>query len=525
MRYGCRAPEPEERSRASCQRGLLPYARGRKNHRLSITILSAAVLCASLMLSCGEHGEKRRYEAEKSLFRSRKMMDELTIAAGKPEFLDKTIRGYKELVNEFRGEMDEVEGMDEIVVTAQMELAELEFRAGMLKEARDDFVEAEILAKNFPPARANALYSAAFISEQMGDPDKAETFYEKLHSDFLDRDRAMETAAMESRYLVAPIKLAELCLSSGYGEGAAKWLVEAENLYRYLADNSDDPGIVKEARFNLLTVYLRGKRWRTAMEKTAELKDQYRESADRTSLLFLEAKILDEGMSMPGRALEVYSEIYTDFPESNEAVASLLAAGGILMREGKHGRAESIYGKVVEYPGVNPTEASEAAWKLAAISESKGNWIDASLRYKSVYTNYPGTIYAFEAPIHIANHYRDNGEEGAAVAAYRRAADYYKGLASDHSTLAVKVMAEQYGVRTMIEQGLWEEAAGRLLELPDEYPEYLRFRDNYIMAASIFDKELNDKERAAEILLECIERYTGTGIAAEAEKRLEQIRR
>jgi TolA-binding protein len=78
-------------------------------------------------------------------------------------------------------------------------------------------------------------------------------------------------------------------------------------------------------------------------------------------------------------------------------------------------------------------------------------------------------------------------------------------------------------VRTLVEQERWEEAAARLLALPGRYPQYHSFKENCLMAASIYENKLGDPERAAEILQSCAEKYPGTPLAAEARKQFERI--
>ena len=88
----------------------------------------------------------------------------------------------------------------------------------------------------------------------------------------------------------------------------------------------------------------------------------------------------------------------------------------------------------------------------------------------------------------------------------------------------VRIVAEEYHVRTLVEQERWKEAASRLLALPDRYPQYHKFKENCLMAAAIYEIELGDRDRAAEILRSCASKYPGTSFAAEALKQSERIR-
>ena len=190
---------------------------------------------------------------------------------------------------------------------------------------------------------------------------------------------------------------------------------------------------------------------------------------------------------------------------------------------GRYDEAQRLYQSVIDTFGDTDDQIVEASWQLARIAEARGNWVDASLHYKLIYTKYPGTIQGFEAPLRIANHYRARDESEAAASAYERAIEHYESLVSSQVSEEVRMMAEEYMIRAFAEQEKWQKAAERLLELPERYPRYPRFGENYLRAASIHERELNDPERAADILRDCMNRYPGTDLAAEAEKQYKRI--
>lgn len=493
------------------RRGLMPL----------VIAIAAATVISAMFAACGE--DSRRYEAEKVLFEARKMREQLVRGRSSPEFIDKTVNAFRAIVEEYAGDMDRVEGLDEIVISAQMELAEFEFRTGRLEEAIADFDKAYQIAGNEPAARANALYSTAFIAETMEDFPGAVQRYERFHREFLGEKSVNATALMNSRYLITPLKLADIHARSGNSERTRSWLGEAERTYRAAAESSEDSALVKEMRFNLLTTYMKGERWNDAQALIRELEKWYGNDRDLPGLYFIEAKIQRDGFGNTVRALEILRTVSERYPESPEAVSALMTAGGMQFEAGYFDEAQQLYQSVIDTYGDTDAQIVEASWQLARIAETRGNWVDASLHYKLIYTNYPGTIQGLEAPLRIANHYRDRDEREAAASAYERAIEHYEGLVSSQISEEVRMMAEEYVIRAFAEQEKWREAAGRLLELPDRYPRYTRFGENYLRAASIHERELNDTEHAAEILRDCMNRYPGTDLAAEAEKQYKRI--
>jgi tetratricopeptide (TPR) repeat protein len=491
--------------------------------REAALLLVSLVLSCSLILGCGDGENTKRYDAEKSLFNARKMRDDIFRGSIREPFLEKAIRNYRDIVTEYSGSMAEIEGLDEIVVTAQMELAELEFRTGLLDEALEDFDKAIDLAGDIPPARANALYSCGVINEELRNPEGAIAYYERFAGDYLADSRLPGTARMNMRYLVTPLKLFGLHGSIGNEEEAAAWLGRAEEIYNLMIQNEQNEAIRKEISFNLLTVYLQGRQWKRSIEYIEELEKAYGDDQNRPSLVFVEATVEKDGFGNDDGAFNLFMTIYGEYPKSVEAPRALLAAADIRFNEKRYAEAREFYRKVIDEYFDSTPEVVQAEWQTARLLEKSGKWSDASLKYKEIYQNYPRTEQGLKSPLMIIRNYRDKDQPDAARAAYNQAVEHYERLISSQDPAAVKILAESHLVTAHADMGRWEEAADLLLRLPEKYPGYPRFRGNYLMAASIYEKELGDSKRAAETLRICMERYPGSPLAAEAERQYRRL--
>ena len=186
------------------------------NIRAARSAVKAVVVVAALLLAaCGSGRDGERYAAEKKLFKARKLKEDVYAGGMRSEFLAKAAEAYRAVVRDHGGAAGTAAGIEEIVVAAQMELAELEYRGGLLKEARSDFEKAMELAKNVPAAIANALYSAGVISEELGESAQAVRYYERFAERFLAAGSLPLTVRRNPRYLVTPLKLAELANRHG----------------------------------------------------------------------------------------------------------------------------------------------------------------------------------------------------------------------------------------------------------------------------------------------------------------------
>ncbi len=476
-----------------------------------------------LLQGCGNSDESPRYQAEKALFKARKMREDLAGGTIKDPFLDRALESFRAIVKDYREDMLEVEGLEEIVVSAQMDLAELEFRTGRFEASRKDFEEAITLAAGVPPARANAIYSCGVISEEMQESQRAIEYYERFVKEYFAEENFTETAAWNDQYMLVPLTISKLYSALGKKEEASRWMQQSEVLYTMLIEATDRENVRKGARFNLLTAYLEGKKWQRSIDHIEELKRLYDGGPDIPGLLFIEAMITDNGFGRSGEAIERYKSIRETYPDSREAPRALLAAADIHKRENRYDDALELYRTVTKSYREAAAEVVQAEWQIAEILAAQGKWNEASLKYKEIYQNFPRSEQGLKAPLAVIRNYLDKKEQDAARAAYEQALDHYERLISGQVPFMVKVLAESHVVTAHGLMERWEEAAARLLQLPDKYPRYPRFWGNYLMAASIYERELGKPDKAVEVLEQCIERFPGTALAAEAEKQHKRL--
>ncbi|MBD3179369.1 MAG: tetratricopeptide repeat protein [Candidatus Latescibacteria bacterium] len=484
-----------------------------------LTLLAAI----AVVMSCQEKGPL--YEAEKELFKARKMRHELSSTTVQGEFLTRTLDTYRGIVEEYKDQMNRQAELDTIIVTAQIEMAQLEFQTGMLEKAYRDFRDAAELSSGIPAARANAIYSAAVIARQMNNPESSLEHYSQFYQRFLSPKARPFPITLNRRYILAPIEAAHLYLEMGKGEKAREWYGIAEELYSEIAGSGEYPGLAEESRLNLITVMLQKEEWGRARRYLGKLKEELSGEERLPALMYIEARIELDGYDNRDRAVRILEEIATEYPRSEEASGALVAAAGIRFREGNYSKARELCTRIISNYGNRNSEVAEATWILAEIEEKSGDWLEASLHYKALYTNHPYTLQGLEAPLRIATHFAESGEKDVASQAYERAREHYRTIISESNSQGARIMAEKYLVRALTEDGKWKEAVGRLLELVDEYPGYSNFRGNYLRAASISEEKLSDSARAAEILNSCVRRYPGTPLASEARKQLNRIRR
>jgi TolA-binding protein len=474
------------------------------------------------MSSCADSDRLAIYEAEKLMFKANRLEAKLAAATipSRSEFLSMTRGVYRAIVTRYAPYVPNVEGMESIVLQAQLNLAELELSYGLLAEARDDFLKVLDIERTMPEARMEATFSAARISRQIDEPERAFELYQAFYVEFLPLDKALSTVKRRAEYLETPLQMAALCTEIDKQGEALIWLQTAETFYEHLIDQEKDAKVLKPMRFYLLETQIQSARWDAALELSRGLTSYYRDEESRTKLLLIEARIHQNGKRDARTAADLYRHIYEQFPRSIEAPHAMLEHANLRLSFRDTTEALSIYGRLLNTFPNNAEVAATAEWKLALIEERRGDWLTASLRFKTIVRRFPGTQPAFDAPLKLAQGHLRLGAYDAAKGAYRDALAGYARVVSGTFPVLVKLTAEDYILRVFKLEGRWEDAAAHLIDVANRYPRFKKLQENYLTAADIYENELADNDRADETLLACMERFPNTDAAREAGKRL-----
>jgi tetratricopeptide (TPR) repeat protein len=477
-------------------------------------------------LGCAKSEDRLRHAAEKRLFEADKVRSEWARSSNRANsrFIDRTIGEYRSIVEEFGGHTD-IEGMETIVIAAQIRLADIELQTGRILAALDDLEAAsKIGGSGAHEARVFATYRAAEVAEAIRDRDRAVSLYERFASDYLESDDLSTMQSIPPNYLTTPLKLAQLARDADSPHVEGVWLKKAESLYGSLIETASAPSVVKQAEFNLVTTYVQQQRWQNALTLLDTLSYKYTDTSDQVSVRFLRANIYHNGLDDVKRASDLYRKIYEDFPTASEASSAMLLDAALRLRLGTVEEAETLYRRVLDdYAGYSQAVA-EARWQIAFIAEGRGDWQEASLHYKAIADAYPTTFYGLESPLRVAAGFTRLGETEAAAAAYRRALDGYKRIVDGSYPLTTKLPAEDYILQVYVRQKQWDAAIKHLTDLLQKYPNHTAIlQGNYVTAASIYADELDNKAKAIEMLNECIDLYPESSTARLARERLEEL--
>lgn len=486
------------------------------------TRIVIVLLAVVLTSACADRNARIVYEAERALYRADKLKSGVsgTIVPGSSEFLDRAIAAYSEISARFRDYTADDEEIEIIVLTAQLNVARLELEKGQLARARTDFLAILDVVHNVPDARMDALFSAASISQEIGEPRRAFELFAKFYGEYLSLDRARAVAEKKTDYLDTPLRLAALCREIDRNFEEALWLETAETLYESLLESEPDPAFVRIVRFKLLATLVERARWHDALSLSGEMLEQYPDGKSQARLMLQQARIQQFGMRDVRPAAREYQHVYQMYPHAPEAPVALLEHAALRQRLGNLKGASRLYDRVLNEYRYDRNSASQADLQLAIIDEKNGQWMDASLRLKGISRRYPGTQAAFDAPLRLAAGFERLGAPDAARGAYEHALDDYEKIARGHYPVLARLTAEEYILQVYSKLERWEDAIKHLLDVADRYPTFERMQFNYITAAEIYKEELSDERRSEETLITCIARFPNTAAAKEARDRL-----
>jgi TolA-binding protein len=238
----------------------------------------------------------------------------------------------------------------------------------------------------------------------------------------------------------------------------------------------------------------------------------------------MRANVYHTGLNDVARASDLYRELYETYPAAPEASSAMLLDAALSLRLGRVEQAETLYKQVLDDYGNRPQAVAEARWQIAFIAEERGDWQEASLHYKAITDAYPTTLYGLESPLRVAAGFARLGEPEAAAAAYQRALQGYQRIVDDHHPTATRLSAEDYILQVYVRQKQWDAAIQHLTHLVQKYPNHTAIlQGNYVTAAAIYADELNDREKAIEMLRQCIDLYPESSTANVARERLDKL--
>ena len=494
--------------------------------------LAGAVALALLAgsLGCGsEPGLRDRYVAEKLAWKAAKAVQAMRTNPGlaTDEMKEHVADIYSEIVERFPPP-DDASGLSQaqldvaaIAARSRIELAEM----AALSEDTDEAIRLYASVRDGYSYDRNLAVEAsvalAEVTEMSGRWEDAVAVYEGLMSDW--PPARAEAAIPDARILRAPIRAAAGCHARGDEAGGREWFERARDYYAvWVAEWPGSPTAELAMSFSAET-FLMEERWGDAVAAYEELDRDYGHYGNRPGIWLTLADTYSNKLNREATARSYYLKVVENYPDDIASATAALALAEVEIATGEYETARSRLEDVAERFAENEDVRATAIQYLAISYESEGLWDSAVAQLNALAREHPTTLYGLTALQHVAEHYEELGESGAARVALERAADHYERVIRDYSSTPAELAARGYLINTRLRQERWEDAARVMAETAGRFPDSESSPDMMLRAADIHEKRLADPGAAAEILRSVTDLFPGTRAAAAAERRLGEL--
>ncbi|NWF91202.1 MAG: tetratricopeptide repeat protein [Ignavibacteriaceae bacterium] len=498
--------------------------------RGGVACLAAGVVAATLLqIGCSEQGHGDLYRAERAYWEASRMEAALRMQRATPPTQEETRRVLDAFQRVVDAKGDEA-GRDTAMAHAIGRIkAHAERGKVRVHQMRGE--DAEVIRvldgarKRYPwdldlTLRLHADLAA--VLRARGDLDACVRLYQEMASTLpARRPDGRPVGAVQD----APLLAADLLREMGRQEEAAAELDRAEVYYRTIVQENPDDAASALAWVQLGSV--EGHRGKYA--KAAEHLERARRTRGvgdmEPRVLLVLGTLQQEGERNPAAAARTFAEMAERFPTDPLASAARIRQADCLGVLGRTDEALSALSSVKAAFPADAERCAEAEALGAAILSRAGRWPEALARYRSLMTDYRTSPFAIRAPLEIASHYRQIGEESTARATLQRALEDYEQLRRERPGAGVLRLVEESAARALILLEEWKAAAERLLSLPATFPRDPRNPAALTEAARIYAERLGDRERAAQILEELAATYPSSPLAEAARREVERLRR
>lgn len=218
---------------------------------------------------------------------------------------------------------------------------------------------------------------------------------------------------------------------------------------------------------------------------------------------------------------ELMREITRKYPRAREAAQSQYLLGQIALMEGNQVGAREEFRLVVDNYADRRHLAAEANFLIAKTYE--GTDLELAMEeYKKIPFQYPGTLKAFQTPIHIAQLYQENDQPKKADEAYEDAIKGYRAFAQKMKLPEVDQISRYYIAIAENSRGSRDLAIKEIEALISEYPNAMNLLQwKFTLAGFYYEEVRYDDSRR--LYQEIIDVVPDTLMGKLAEKRMRAL--
>jgi len=436
------------------------------------------------------------YRAEQQFYKAMKSVNNIVInpSVVSQEEYDKTIDKFQKIIDQFDTDQVNSNPIRNIVANSWLTIASL-------YELRQDFSKAqkiydEIIMLN-PTKKslcATAQFSKAVQYERLNKLDTALVEYQTFLSNYNSLLKSPDS--LKAGYLETPLKIAKLHRFLNRKNVEAQYK-NARDLYMELASFHSNEQIISSIYQLIAASYSDDLDWKRVIETLSSLNSEFPDTTREPFILFEIANIYNNQLGQNDKALTIYNQIITQFPNHQLNANNYLNIGNIYLRDTIYSKARESYKKVIENHENNIMACAKAQFGIGLTYEKEGEMAVAINEYEWISDKFPLSLEAIIIPNYIANYYKRSNMENLAKKTFQNAIENYQSfieIYKDNEFIPFAKLQLAIAYKSLNE---WEKAINSAMTIITDHPNSITLHpDVYLMVGEIYEQELKQKEQA-----------------------------
>jgi tetratricopeptide (TPR) repeat protein len=410
------------------------------------------------------------------------------------EEYDQTIAKFQQIIDQFGADQANSEQIRSIVENSWLtkaSLYELQQDFSNAQKIYDEIIQLNPTNKSLC---ASAQFSKALLYERLNQLDTALVEYQTFLSNYNSFLKSPDS--LKAGYLETPLKIAKLHRFLNKKNVAAQYK-KTRDLYMELASVHSNEQIISSIYQLVAASYSDDLDWNRVIETLSSLNAEYPDTTREPFILFEIANIYNNQLAQNDKALTIYNQIITHFPNHQLNATNYLNIGNIYIEDNLYSNARESYKKVIEKHENNLMACAKAQFGIGLTYEREGEMAVAINEYEWISDKYPLSLEAVIIPNYIANYYKRSNMENLANKAFQDAIENYQSfieLYKDNEFVPFAKLQLAVAFRNLAE---WEKAINAAVSIITDHPNNIALHpDVYLMVGDIYEKELKQKEQA-----------------------------
>jgi len=486
--------------------------------------------------SCGRDLDiGRRYQTERELWRTDWEFRNLAIrpqdvSEAQWAALAQRYEGIAERIMQVQTSTQQTEIRDEVQSLAARAL----FAAARVHAQLRDSIRVEQLfgrmAQDFghlPQVATEVALAQASIAESKGQLREAADFYQSVVERVEPQPGAAGAAGM---VLDLPLRIARLRAQEQGAdrEEARVHFGLARAYYEQLIGRHEGDLIRIEAQDRLALLSADLGDWDTALRSMRDLEAQVltmdRPPREPCEIRFAIAGLERRAGKDPAEVRRTLESVLTDYPKCKVAPQVLLALADNANQRNQVEEALGHLDRIIREFRTDEDAAPQALLFRGRLLASRDRWPEALEIYRTLPGQHPLSEPALLAPLEIAQHYHQAGDERAATAALEQAERGYRDFVAKYPPGRHTVSARQHLIQALLLQEKYEPAIDEYVSLGDDLKDTPQGASLMLAAARVARDALADPSRAAGILDHVAEVYSQADIGRWAASEAARLR-